>query len=47
MAAGFFGEGLAVAGLPVDSTNSEFSFFTISGVLQAVSVSGHTHRLET
>ena len=47
LAAGFFAEGFAAAGLPVDSTDSEFSFFTISGVLQAVSVSGHTHRLET
>ena len=29
------------------STESELFFFTISGALQAVSLSGHTHRFET
>jgi hypothetical protein len=47
-AAGFFEVGALGSGVsPIESTESELFFFTISGALQAVSLSGHTHRFET
>jgi hypothetical protein len=45
LAAGFFAAGFFSTGsFAVDSDDS---FFTISGALQAVCLSGHTHRLQT
>jgi hypothetical protein len=47
--AGFFEVGAFDRGVEsiFGSTESELFFFTISGALQAVSLSGHTHRFET
>jgi hypothetical protein len=49
VAAGFFEAGAFDRGVEsiFGSTESELFFFTISGALQAVSPSGHTHRFET
>jgi hypothetical protein len=50
LAAGFFATGFFAAGfftIGSFADDSDDSFFTISGALQAVCRSGHTHRLQT